>query len=211
MINTVFGIIVGMFAVGIYQKKPSPTKMEARLAGLPILAESAFPVLLLLIFVSNFVSIPRPLGLPHFVLSYVCLMVHEAGHFYMSWSGDFMHIFGGTLFELGVPLTLAIWFYSKRHFRWSALFIVWLSVGFFDVSIYSGDAVEMVLPLLGGTREAHDWNNMLRMLGWLDHTPLISDMFWSCGVVSGLLAILLYGAQILKRWRLHSLKSQKLS
>ncbi|MEO1552610.1 MAG: hypothetical protein AAFR82_01655 [Pseudomonadota bacterium] len=211
MINEVFGVIAGAYAIGLYQQKLSPTKMEARLARLPLWAEPAFPAFLTLIFLSNFIAMPGLLALPHFILKFAGLIIHEAGHFYVSWANDFIHSFGGTLFQLGVPLTLALIFYSKRHFRWAALFIAWLSVGFFGVSRYSGDAVGMVLPLLGGNKDGHDWNNMLRMLNWLDHTQLISDIFWSCGVISGLLSILLYSAQSVRRWRLTRLEYQKLS
>lgn len=211
MINAVFGVIAGMFAIGLYQKKLSPTKMEARLACLPFWAEPVFPVLLTLIFLSNFIDMPGLLALPYFILDYAGLIIHEAGHFYVSWANDFIHSFGGTLFELGVPLTLALIFYSKHHFRWAALFMAWLSVGFFSVSIYSSDAVDMTLPLLGVSQDGHDWNNMLRILNWLDHTQQISDIFWSCGVISGLLSILLYSAQSVRRWRLTRLQDQKLS
>ncbi|MEL6856756.1 MAG: hypothetical protein AAFO74_00130 [Pseudomonadota bacterium] len=211
MINTVFGVIAGMFAIGIYQKKPSPTKMEARLADLPVWAEPGLPALLILVFLSNFIDMPGLLALPHFILSYAGLIIHEAGHFYVSWANEFIHAFGGTLFQLGVPLTLALIFYSKRHFRWAALFIAWLSVGFFSASVYSADAVDRVLPLLGGNIDGHDWHTMLGLLDWFEHTQLISDIFWSCGVVSGLLSILLYSAQSFRRWRLIRLKHQKLS
>ena len=211
MINAVFGVIAGILAIGLYQKKLSPTKMEARLACMPLWAEPVFPVLLTVIFVSNFMDMPGLLALPHFILDYVGLIIHEAGHFYVSWANDLIHSFGGTLFELGVPLTLALVFYSKHHLRWTALFLAWLSVGFFSVSVYSADAVDMMLPLLGVSKEGHDWNNMLRTLNWLDHTQLISDIFWSCGTISGLLSILLYCAQSVRRWRLARVQDQKLS
>ena len=191
MLNMIFGIIVAILAFGIYQQKWSPTVMEQRLARLPVLAQSILPALLTLILWTSLFGMNNILGLPHFAFGQAGLFVHEAGHFYLAWAGRFLNILGGTLFELGVPTVLAVWFFSMGHKRWSAIFIAWLSVGFFNVSTYSGDAQERALPLLGVGKEGHDWHNMLSMLGWLEATPLISDLFWACGLVSGITAILL--------------------
>lgn len=65
--------------------------------------------------------------------------------------------------------------------------------GFFSVSAYSGDAQDMVLPLVGTDKSGHDWHNMLTMLNLLDASPVISDILWSFGVITGVLAVLYYG------------------
>lgn len=190
MINMIFGVLVAIIAFGIYQKKWSPTAMEQTLARLPVWIQAALPALLGLILWTSLFGMNNILGLPHSIMDYGGLFVHEAGHFYLVWAGDFLNILGGTLFELGTPTALAIWFYLMGHQRWTAIFIAWLSVGFFGVAQYAGDAQDRVLPLLGGGKDGHDWHNMLTMLGWLDATPMISDMFWACGLVSGITAIL---------------------
>lgn len=190
MINMIFGVLVAMIAFGIYQKKWSPTAMERTLARLPVWIQAVLPALLALILWTSLFGMNNIPGLPHFMMDQAGLFVHEAGHFYLIWAGDFLHILGGTLFELGTPIALAIWFCMMGHQRWTAIFIAWLSVGFFGVALYAGDAQDRVLPLLGVGKDGHDWHNMLTMLGWLDATPMISDAFWACGLVAGITSIL---------------------
>lgn len=211
MINLVGGVITGLVAVGIYQKKLSPRAMEHRLATLPIYLQPVPPVVSGLVLWTSLFGMGNILGLPHAILDWAGFFIHEGGHFYLSWAGRFLHILGGTLFELGVPLVLAVCFFRLGHYRWSALFIAWLSVGFFRVAEYAGDAQEMALNLVGVGKEGHDWNNLLRMFDALDATPIVSDIFWSCGLVTGLLSILLYGAQILPLFRSEPVIDQKLS
>ena len=151
------------------------------------------------------------LGLPHFAMDQSGFLVHEAGHYYLVWAGRFLNILGGTLFELGVPAGLAIWFCLLGHHRWTAIFAAWLSVGFFSVARYAGDAQDMALPLVGVGKEGHDWHNMLSMLGWLEATPLISDLFWACGLVTGLGAILWAGWTVYVQGQSEPIESQKLS
>ena len=190
MINMIFGIIVAIVAFGIYQQKWSPTAMERTLARPPVWIQAALPTLLALTLWTSLFGMNNILGLPHFMMDQAGLFVHEAGHFYLVWAGEFLNILGGTLFELGTPMARAIWLYMMGHQRWTAIFIAWLSVGFFGVALYAGDAQDRVLPLLGVDKDGHDWHNMLSMLGWLDATPMISDAFWACGLVSGITSIL---------------------
>jgi len=193
MINIVGGIITAIMAFGIYQKKLSPRLMELRLAALPIYVQPIIPAILALLLWTSLFGMNNILGVPHAVLSWASFFIHEGGHFYLVWAGRFLNILGGTLFELGVPAVLAACFCGLRHYRWSALFIAWLSVGLFNVAQYAGDAQAMELHLVGSGKEGHDWNNMLSMFNLLDATPIISDIFWSVGVVAGLISILLYG------------------
>lgn len=191
MLNMICAIIVTITAIGIYQQKWSPHNMERHLANYPLIVQAALPMLLALTLWTGLFGMDNILGLPHFAMDQAGLLIHEAGHFYLVWAGRFLNILGGTLFELGVPAALAIWFFKMNLLRWTSIFIAWLSVGFFGVARYAGDAQDRELPLIGVGKEGHDWHNMLTMLGWLDATPLISDLFWSCGLVAGLGSILL--------------------
>lgn len=203
MLNMICAVIVTIFAIGIYQQKWSPHNMERQLASRPLIMQVALPILLALTLWASLFGMDNILGLPHFAMDQSGLLIHEAGHFYLSWAGTFLHFFGGTLFELGVPAALAIWFFKMGLLRWTSIFIAWLSVGFFGVALYAGDAQDRVLTLIGGTREDHDWYNMLTMLGWLDATSLISDVFWSCGLVAGL------GSILLALWAIHTSSDSK--
>lgn len=104
------------------------------------------------------------------------LAIHEAGHLLFSPFGRFMHIAGGSIFQVLVPAIFAIYFY-RRGDKY-AFFIILFLVGesLINVSIYAADAVRMELPLLGGDPAGHDWHNMLESLGLLNQTPLVAGL-----------------------------------
>lgn len=104
----------------------------------------------------------------------VNLVIHEAGHLFFRPFGEFLMIAGGSLFQLIVPATFAVYFYYHRKHYSCALVLLWVGESLLNVSVYAGDAVEMQLPLLGGNDSIHDWNYMLDQLGWLYHTAAIA-------------------------------------
>ncbi|MFA5272112.1 MAG: hypothetical protein WC412_07240, partial [Candidatus Omnitrophota bacterium] len=61
------------------------------------------------------------------LLSQLNLGVHEFGHLIFLFFGQFLHVFGGTLFQLFVPI-FAVWnFYRQKDFFAISFSFGWLS------------------------------------------------------------------------------------
>ncbi|PIP31071.1 hypothetical protein COX25_01290 [bacterium (Candidatus Howlettbacteria) CG23_combo_of_CG06-09_8_20_14_all_37_9] len=104
----------------------------------------------------------------------VDLVFHEAGHFILMFFGEAIHILGGTIIQLAVPITCAVAFYLRKDFYSVGIMLMWLGESVIYTSVYMGDAVKRVLPLLGGNTDGHDFYNFFSMFGILDYTDSIS-------------------------------------
>lgn len=120
----------------------------------------------------------------------VNLIFHEAGHMILMLFGKFFHVFGGTLFEFGIPLFITIYFLLQKKWFSACFGAWWLSTAFYGISIYARDAILMQLPLLGGESVSHDWNTLLNMLDVLKHTYDIANFIFLLSLTS--LAIAVY-------------------
>jgi hypothetical protein len=102
------------------------------------------------------------------------LYLHEAGHFFLTPFGRFLHILGGSLFQVLLPLTLAaLTFREAPHHAAYPLF--WTGESMVNVSLYITDAPAMRLPLIAKGL-VHDWNYLLRdRLDWAE--PLGETVF----------------------------------
>lgn len=118
----------------------------------------------------------------------VNLIIHEAGHIFFMPFGQFLMVAGGSLLQLIIPATFALYFYYQSKSYSCALVLLWVGESLINVSVYAGDAVEMQLPLLGGKDSIHDWNYMLDTLGWLSRTPEIAKALYAAA------ALLIVGA-----------------
>ena len=112
-----------------------------------------------------------------FIISSVNLVFHEAGHMCMMFFGEFLHIFGGTLFEMGIPLLIAVHFYRRLDWLGVAFALWWTSTALMSISIYASDASLRLLPLLGGDSVGHDWYNLLSKLNILQYDQVIGSIF----------------------------------
>lgn len=190
-------VIMVSIAIGIYRQKPDIQRYEAFLARQPIFVQFVIVAVLALIFAGGLDLITGKFAFPAWFFDSIGLIVHEGGHFLTSWAGRFIHFLGGTLFEIGVPAGLTLWFLLSNCKRLGAFTLAWSSIAMFSASRYSGDANTLELSLLGASDDiedkmvSHDWYNILGMIGQLDAAPLVSDMFWSVAVVAGLAAIAL--------------------
>jgi len=217
LIHGACAVIVLTLAIGIYGQKPQPERMERRLASLGLPLQASIMALLFLLFASGLGVVSGKLTFPLFLVDTVGLIIHESGHFFTSWAGRFVHFSGGSLFEVGVPAGLAIWFITSGNRRLGALALSWLYVALMSVANYAGDAQDLQSSLLGASDRiedkmaGHDWHNILTMLNLLDATPLISDLIWSMGVVAGLASVLLFGWTIYAVRTADGALSQKLS
>jgi len=209
--------IMMSFAIGIYQTKPQPALIESRLAASALPVRASIFALLVLLFVSGQGVVASTLELPFFFVDMIGLIIHEGGHFFTSWAGRFVHVLGGTLFEIGVPAGLAIWVLLSGNKRLGAIALSWLYVALMSAAAYAGDAQDLQASLLGASDliedkiASHDWHNILSMLNLLDATPIIADIIWSMGLVTGLSSVLLYGWTMYTDWTADGVLNQKLS
>ena len=119
-------------------------------------------------------------------LDRVDLIVHEAGHLFFSWFGEFVQVMGGTIGQLLVPLGIAgYFFFRKEQFSFSIV-LFWIGQNLFNISVYVKDAQEMVLPLVsigGGEDTLHDWNYLLLHTGLLRWDQQIGSFVYGLGLL----------------------------
>jgi hypothetical protein len=131
------------------------------------------------------------------------LPFHEAGHIIFSPFGRFIMFLGGTLGQLLIPLicTVALLLSSGQNFG-AAVCLWWFGQNFLDVAPYINDARALNLILLGGVTgketDGHDWENILRTLGWLKYDHLLAKLAYAAGAVLMILA-LAWGGYLLYR------------
>ena len=118
----------------------------------------------------------------HFIDN-INLIFHEAGHVVFMPFGRFMHILGGSLFQVLFPFLFVSYFYRKGDYFSASLLFFWVGQNLVNVSAYASDAILMQLPLLGGDSSTHDWNNLLSMTGSLSHTKVIGQSLSALGVI----------------------------
>ena len=136
-------------------------------------------------------------------LHLVNLPFHEAGHLLFMPFGRFMTILGGSLGQILLPLAcLGTFLLKTRDPFGGSVALWWTAENFMDVAPYINDARAMDLILLGGFTgkevDAHDWNNLLTMLGWLQYDHGLAKLSYGIGTVLMLLA-LVWGAILLHR------------
>jgi hypothetical protein len=132
----------------------------------------------------------------------VNLVFHEAGHVIFMPLGRFMHVLGGTLGQWLIPLIVMCAFLLKTRDTFAAsIGLWWLGQSFLDIAPYIYDARAGQLMLLGGVtgRDVpgyHDWETILRDLGWLEYDHAIAGLVHATGAAMMLLSFL-WGAYVL--------------
>lgn len=109
------------------------------------------------------------------------LVIHEAGHVFFYFFGQFIYMAGGTLMQILLPL-LIVWFFIRSGYLTGIQFsLFWLGHNFLNISVYAGDAETRTLRLLGnGT---HDWYYMLSKLGILDYSEAVGGFFFLIAMI----------------------------
>jgi len=131
------------------------------------------------------------------------LPFHEAGHIIFSPFGRFIMFLGGTLGQVLIPLTctVALLLTAGQNFG-AAASLWWCGQNFLDVAPYINDARALHLILLGGVTgketDGHDWENILRTLGWLKYDHLLAKLAYGTGLALMILA-LAWGGYLLYR------------
>jgi hypothetical protein len=101
----------------------------------------------------------------HF-LDGVNLAFHEAGHLFLGFAGQTLHMLGGTLGQLFFPAALAVRFTLREERFEAAVCVLWLGESLMYTATYLGDAQAQVLPLVGG--HIHDWGWLLGRAGLIE-------------------------------------------
>lgn len=113
------------------------------------------------------------------LLDHVNLPFHEAGHIFFTPLGRTMHYWGGTIFQLLVPVVLAVSFWKKRETVGFAFCIFWFGENFLNIARYMADARDLSLPLVGGGD--HDWNYIFGEMGLLHKDKVIAGVVKTMG------------------------------
>ncbi|MGH6630247.1 MAG: hypothetical protein ACREB3_11000 [Burkholderiales bacterium] len=120
----------------------------------------------------------------------VNLITHEAGHLLFSYLGQTLMVWGGTLFELFVPLALAAAFLFRRQLPGAAFAGFFFFENFLYIATYMADARSQSLPLVsvGGGEAEHDWFFILSQLGLVQYDTTLAFLTRGLGWV-GMLSV----------------------
>jgi hypothetical protein len=143
------------------------------------------------------------------VLHLINLPFHEAGHVFFGFLGRFLGVLGGSLMQLLIPLIVGGAFLYRRNPFGGAVGLWWLGESALDLAPYINDARAGQLELLGGVtgsevEDYHDWEVLLRQLGWLQHDHTIARLAHGLGAVCMLLALAWGGHLVYRHLRRES-------
>ena len=115
------------------------------------------------------------------LLDLLDLFLHEAGHFFFSIFGQFIHSLGGTLMQILLPLICAFIFFINGRKYMTQIFLFWLGHNFINISVYVDDANKMKLKIIGGS---HDWNWILNQLDLIEYSTEIGYGFLALSILA---------------------------
>lgn len=115
------------------------------------------------------------------------LIIHEAGHFFFGFMGNFIQAAGGTLMQILFPSFLSWHFFRNGYRIGFQIFVFWLGQNLLNISIYVADAPVRRLPLLGNGK--HDWYYILGQLNLIVHANEVAAMFYFLGIVMLIIAL----------------------
>lgn len=153
----------------------------------PVSRFTCFAVLLLTLALLLIHRISQGGWIP--ILDSANLALHEAGHPLIGLFSDRLMVYGGTIFQLVFPLTVAIHFSRQREPAGFVIGLVWLGENLLNIARYMADARAQELPLVGGGE--HDWTEIflrwgvlakdLRIAGftrWLGYALMVGAVIW---------------------------------
>jgi hypothetical protein len=154
-------------------------------------------IVFLVIFIWGWKFILTPLESNYTAQSFlhmVNLPFHEAGHIIFRPFGKFIMTLGGTLGQLLMP-------FKTRDTFGASVALWWFGENFMDIAPYINDARALKLMLLGGVTgkdviDYHDWEYLLRKLGWLQYDHTLASLSYFIGIVI-MLATFSWGGYLL--------------
>ncbi len=120
-----------------------------------------------------------------FVVDWVDLFIHEAGHLVFRIFGKVVYFAGGSLMQVLLPAVTA--FVTWRNSpRWISLPVFWTGENLVNVSVYIKDAPYKRLHLIGRNL-IHDWNWLLD--GDADAAETLGEITFFLGLLVCLVAV----------------------
>jgi hypothetical protein len=119
------------------------------------------------------------------------LLIHEAGHFFFGFFGQFIRVLGGTIMQIVLPGLLIWHFFAHGYRTGTQIALFWLGHNLLNIAVYASDARTRQLPLLGGNKSGHDWHYLLGRLGLLEFDQAVGTVFAILGAVVFLILIIL--------------------
>jgi hypothetical protein len=136
-----------------------------------------------------------------FVMDTINLFIHEAGHLFLRPFGQFVHVLGGSLVQVLLPLALVV--VAGRQSVWLTWYGgFWTGESLVNVSVYIADAPVKQLRLIAKGL-IHDWNWLLS--GNLEAAEPLSEIVFglgilfcvvSAGVLAGNIIVQLRGGEV---------------
>jgi hypothetical protein len=121
-----------------------------------------------------------------FIVDWINLFIHEAGHFVFRIFGQWVYILGGSLMQILLPALLSFVTWRQKSWRHIAFPLFWTGENMFNVTMYIRDAPYRRLHLLGRGL-IHDWHWLLN--GDPDAAELLGGMMFGLAVFVCLAAI----------------------
>lgn len=118
----------------------------------------------------------------------VNLAFHEAGHLFLSFLGQTLHVLGGTIGQLFFPAACCGHFLRRQEPVEAALCGIWFAESLMYTAHYLADAQAQALPLVGG--HIHDWNWLLSRAGLLAHCEWIGTALHVVASLAAAVALL---------------------
>jgi len=126
----------------------------------------------------------------------VFVPVHEGGHLLFGYFGKWIMVAGGTLLQLIVPLSLAVYFLFRRQLPGTAFCAFFFFEQFLPIGIYMADARSQSLQYVtvGDPELAeHDWFYLFSHAGLIQHDIQIGGLVRVLGWI-GMLATMTWFA-----------------
>jgi hypothetical protein len=172
--------------MAVNDEQPDERHMRSAMLSAKLLVWGYLAYILFFLATSYDPSDPAGFNPPFllFVLDWVNLFIHEAGHFIFRIFGQWMHMIGGSVFQVIVPLALAIVTFRQTPSH-ATLPLFWTGESMVNLSVYIADAPYRQLKLIAKGL-LHDWNWLLA--DNLEAAGPLSDAVFGLGILLSLLA-----------------------
>lgn len=119
------------------------------------------------------------------------LVIHEAGHLFFKFFGQFIYTLGGTLMQIILPSIIFYYFFRNDYRTGMQFSLLWLGQNFINISVYAADAQAKQLPLLGGNKVYHDWDYLLQEIGMLQFDTEVGYFFFGIAILLFLITLIM--------------------
>lgn len=173
----------------------------------PAAAIATVPALLFSLFFASYLPITE--GWMSFkqllILGSVNLAFHEAGHVMLGLGGQWIGVFGGTLFQIVWPAACLVHFWLRRNVAGVLFGVFWIGHNLVDISFYLADAKGQNLILItgysGSEGSFHDWGFLLDSVGLRAYAVGLGRLVFFAGLWLVGLAAAWAAALMLRRWK----------